>query len=109
MNINTNFNEMRIQEIDLEDKEDEEFKEAHEFSVADQKLTINFFANLKAMCYKRSILERRRWRLVLFSEIIIPVLQLPVNRVSYCFCCYIVIILRNISSIFRIVSMNSFD
>ena len=74
LNFNTNFNEMRIQEIDLEDKEDEEFKEAHEFSVADQKLTINFFANIKAMCYKRSILERRRWRLVLFSEIIIPVL-----------------------------------
>ena len=26
------------------------------------------------MCYKRFILERRRWRIVLFSEIIIPVL-----------------------------------
>lgn len=45
-----------------------------EFSVAEQRSSWNVWYNVKAMCFKRVRLERRRWKTVLFSECLAPVL-----------------------------------
>lgn len=46
-----------------------------EYSVADKKkYNFNFFTNVRAMCFKRCKLEKRRWKSVIFLECLIPIL-----------------------------------
>jgi hypothetical protein len=45
-----------------------------EYSVTEQRPSWNVWFNVKALCFKRVRLERRRWKTVLFSECLAPVL-----------------------------------
>jgi hypothetical protein len=57
-------------------EEAEEDRLIQEYSIANQRsyCNFNFFSNLRAMCYKRERLDRRRWRTVLISECLTPIL-----------------------------------
>jgi len=45
-----------------------------DYSILNQKKSFNLFSNIRAMLFKRVKLEVRRWKSVLFNEVLIPVL-----------------------------------
>jgi hypothetical protein len=49
-------------------------KELDDYSIASQTTYFNFLGNVRAMCYKRERLDRRRWKTVVVSECLTPIL-----------------------------------
>jgi hypothetical protein len=45
----------------------------NEYSVADNEPYWRFWKNLRALYFKRSKLEQRRWKYVFLSELVIPI------------------------------------